>query len=201
MSMKAAGADKPPVSAKGRAVRTFIFWVFADTRLSRLTRFATDGSWSHMGLGFVMDTGFLCIYEALWAEKGFVGPKPFARVMEFAAENPKRKLALQYTGLDEQTSERKRLVCEASKGVLSYGPWQLAMMGLSERYHVPVPKSERKVVCSEIVSRILQPEIDLRDGRRRTDDHVNPNSAWRRWLEVKTGYGWLNGPPPARLRA
>ena len=114
---------------------------------------------------------------------------PHRPLFRFAEKDGKRKLVVAYTDLDARTSEEKRQVCRAMVGTVGYGQAQLVLMALSERYHLPVPHSPSRVVCSEAVSRILYPQIDLRDARRKRHDMVNPNSAWRRWLEMKCGYG------------
>lgn len=176
------------------ATRTFIFWVDPATRFAALAKFGTDGPWGHMGVGFELSDKSEIYYEALLSE-GFVGPKPIARLHRFVAEDDKRKLVVAYTDLDAATSVAKRHVCEGLTGWLGYNSLQLGLMAISERYHIPVPRSPGKVVCSEAVARVLQPEIDLRDGRRVRFDMVNPNSAWRRYLGIRAGYGWVNGPP------
>lgn len=174
-----------------KAVRTFIFWVYSDSRMAKLTKFSTDGPFSHMGIGFELTDGSEIYFEAL-KHDGFVGPKPISSVRKYVAENTARKLVLEYTPLNEDISNRKLIECKKLVGTVGYYSFQLALMGLSERYHFPVPRSPSRVVCSEAVSRIVFPEIDLRDSRRTRHDMVNPNSAWRRWLEIKCGYGYIN---------
>ena len=175
------------------AIGTFLLWVDSGAFGAKITRFGTDGPWSHMALGFQMSNGDELYYEAL-NKQGFVGPRPLADVRNFVKKNSRSIMALDYTALTSDESEEVRKKCNLMVGTVGYGNWQLALMGLSERYHFPVPHSPKKVVCSEAVSRLLVPFLDLRDRRRVRHDMVNPNSAWRRWMEIKAGFGWVNRP-------
>jgi len=183
-----------------RPVCTFIFWEYSDSFIARRAVRIEDGPWGHMGIGFKLLTGEQIYYEALFG-KGFIGAKPLIRLQNFVKENPKRKYALEYTDLNESQSQEKLNRCEEMKGTAGYAELQLLFMAMSERYHIPVPRSKNRVVCSEAVSRILYPEIDLRDSRRSRHDMVNPVSAWRRWLEIKNGYGHISAPVVAPAAA
>ena len=173
------------------ADRTFIFWVYSGSVLARIAARVGDGPWGHMGIGFNLSNGMQIYYEALFAQ-GFVGPISISELHNFIIEKPKRKYAIEYTDLNESQSRQKLKACEEMRGTAGYAELQLLAMAMSERYHIPVPRSPRRVVCSEAVSRILSPEIELRDSRRTRHDMVNPSSAWRRWLEIKSGYAHIS---------
>ena len=175
------------------ATKTFLFWNFSGSSLARLNRVFTDGPWGHMGGGFDLSDGTSEIYEALFG-RGFIGPTPLRSLKAWQLRQPERKMAIVYLDLDEEQSEVKRQTCKRMVGTIGYAEFQLVLMGLFERYGLPVPRSPRRVVCSEAWSRILHPEMDLRDRRRRRDDYVNPNSAWRRMLEIKCGFAGFTGP-------
>jgi len=180
------------------ATKTFVYWTYSgDTMLGRLIAWATDGPWCHMGIGFELNNGARERYEAL-KNSGFAGPKPYETLIEFGEENPKRRMLVAYTDFGTEISEALRQLCRSMVGQLSYNTEQLAFMALSERYRFPVPRSPDRTVCSEAVSRVLEPHIELRDARRKTHDMVNPNSAWRRYVEVRSGYGAVTAPPAGR---
>jgi len=175
-------------------IRTFLYWLNSGSRFARLIAFASDGPWSHMGGGFELEDGTIERFEAL-KHQGFNGPKPMQSLLDFVQSDPKRRMAIEYTDLDAEQSVIARDRCKSMVGKVAYGELQLALMGLSERYFLPVPTTRGVTVCSEAWSRILEPWVDLRDRRRHKHDMVNPNSAWRRFLEIKGGYSELNAAP------
>jgi hypothetical protein len=171
-----------------RAVETFLFWTFHDGVLGRMIAAVTDGPWSHMGVAFSLDSGYVVYYEALIRD-GVQGPKPIDRLHAFAARAPKNRFVMvRLDNIGAEQSELKRVACEEMVGNAVYGQFQLATMLLFERYNIPVFNSPHRVVCSELAARIVAPQVDLRDRRRRRFDEVNPNSAWRRFCETSTGY-------------
>jgi len=176
------------------ALRTFLFWSYSATVPGAVIAFGTDGPFSHMGIGFDLSIKERVYYEALLRD-GFHGPRRVEVLCRYIQEKPKRKLVIEYTDFNAETSERKRRQCETMVGQAGYHAVQLVLMALSERYWIPVPRSPSRVVCSEGVSRIVCPELDLRDARRKRHDMVNPNSAWRRFLEIKCGHGSITAPP------
>lgn len=151
----------------------------------------TDGPWAHMGLAFGMsdESGQYC--EALMGEN-VTGPKDVAKLTALQAENSKTRIAFVLLQLTPEECEQKRQLCFAWRGVMTYSKPQLLAMAMFERYGLPVPHSPSRVVCSEFVARVLYPQIDLRDLRRTRFDEVNPNSAWRRLMEIQAGMGWVN---------
>lgn len=185
------------------AVRCFLIWVQSNLRHGRATAWLTDGPWSHMAIGFDLSSGRRVYYEALYSE-GFVGPMPLESLENWLKKDAKRKSAISYTSLIAQTAQEIRVMADRMAGnthdeagivrKAGYNKLQLLAMAAAERYGLPVPSSESRVVCSEAVSRLLHPHIDLRDHRRQSHDEVNPNSAWHRWLEYLAGFGSITAP-------
>ena len=178
---------------KLKALTTFIFWNYAVTASSKLICFGTDGHFGHVGMGFEMEDGSQVYYEAL-AGKGIVGPRTWYDQLAFIRADSRRYVARETVSTDVTFSTAKRALCDSYVGSLSYSVPQLATMALFERYRIPMFRTKTRVVCSEFVSMVLCPEIDLRDRRRPRHDMVNPNSCWRRWLEIKTGNGAISAP-------
>lgn len=170
------------------------FSIWGDYRSSRTISWLTDGPWSHCGLVFKMEGGAMCYFEAI-PNGGFQGPRPLWKLTRAVMEDDRRRNVIVPLHLDRAAVGAKWHVCLNLRGHRSYASLQLLAMAAFERYGIPVPTSPRRVVCSEILSRILAPEIDLRDARRTKHDEVNPNSAWRRLLEIMAGYGYVNAPP------
>ena len=186
------------------AVRTFIAWVDSALPHGRAISYLTDGPWSHQLIGFELVDGSPVYYESLY-KTGFTGPHDLAKLTAWLAKNPARKFVKTFVPIDAAASQAKRLAADRMAGNMGvghqagYGKLQLLLMAAFERYGIPVPASPNHVVCSEAVSRLLCPEIDLRDHRRKSHDEVNPNSAWHRWLEIQAGHGAITAPaqPPA----
>ena len=155
--------------------------------LCREIQRATDGIWGHTLIAFRFSTGG-CYFEALLGD-GVTGPWPIERLFDWESESNKHRLCLVL--LASTPAAREVALCRAmcARGRQSYSAPQLLAMGLSERYGLPVWRSERKTVCSEYAAYVLEGIVDLRDRRRRIVDQVNPNSAWRRVMEEKAGFG------------
>lgn len=183
-SLKALLAATPSrgleVSPNLVVIRCFIYWTRDDRSLvSWLIRRVTGCDWSHVGIGFAFvdscDNPAGCVaFEALFG-LGFVGPTPWQDILAWAKQ-PGRSIMTEdvippsLMMLQEKYALALRLV-----GALGYAVWQLLAMWGFERLGIRVPRSPRRVVCSEIVARILFPEIELRtDGR--SFDEVTPCS-------------------------
>ena len=165
-----------------RAIRTFLFWSTSPSWLSRMICRITRGPWNHTGIGFRMDDCSEYYYEAL-AGKGVRGPKPMCELDAFA-EKPGCVVFKDYTELSPDKSYGKMLECVEMTGRTGYAEWQLVCMWAFERFNIPVPTSPNRVVCSELTSRVLSPDIDLRDPSHTTFDTVNPSSSFRAWMRL-----------------
>ena len=139
-------------------------------------------AWSHLGLGFVLDDGTQLYYEALFSQ-GFTGPKPFEYLRDFARAGGK----VWTQPLPNLSPEDVKIIksdCDALVGRAGYYAWQLIAMWLFERLgrflRIHIRPSPSRVVCSEVVARLVYPWLDLRDTTRTRFDEVNPNSAWRK---------------------
>jgi len=182
-----------------KAVGTWLFWTRGESLLSSLIRRVT-GPWSHMGIGFDLEDGAPVYYESLFRD-GFTGPKPWCKVVDWAAKHPKRKWARRSLDLSPEISERKRVLAQAHVGRLGYAAWQLLGMWwferVGKRYGWHLRRSPKRAVCSEAVARILWPEMNLLNHPRRRFDEVTPSSAWRKLcrIEEAAGRAGLNGYP------
>jgi len=171
-----------PTEAKTeiQAVGAWLFWTRGEGKLSRLIA-RVIGRWTHMGIGFDLADGRQVYYEALFNE-GFTGPKPWEKIPAWAKQHPRRGWSRRGLDLSQETSELKRRVCQAHVGHLGYGKLQLLAMWwferVGKRYGWHVPRSPNRVVCSEVVSRILCPDITLTTRERSRHDEVTPTSAW-----------------------
>ncbi|MFO7534722.1 MAG: hypothetical protein R6X19_03405 [Kiritimatiellia bacterium] len=167
--------------------------------LCRQIQRATDGVWGHTFVGFGWPDGSACYFEALLGD-GVTGPWPIERVITWQRETPSHRLALidlpraWYPGHGLAPA---LWLATMAVGQQSYSAPQLLFMGLSERYGLPMWRTERRTVCSEYVAYVLQGVVDLTDRRRRKLDQVNPNSAWRRLAEEMAGLGYHTRPRPA----
>jgi len=195
-----------------KATKMFVFVSRGDNWLSKLI-LRVLGEWTHMGLGFVLETGAIVYYEALF-RKGVQGPKPLAEIDRWAAARPGRRYAMRLLPDMNSKAEEKRIIVRTYQDVAGYNGLQLLSMWFLERvgrrFGWRVPRSRGRVVCSELVARVLHPEYDLRDAERSTFDAVNPTSAWRRLLDilkareirpriVSSGQGGATPAPPASI--
>lgn len=177
------------------AIYTFIFWTAGDSCGSKLVIRVTgrkledrSDAFSHMGLGFELDNHQLVYFEAL-ARYGFTGPHPIEKL--FAFQKRGGTLLIQpVVGLHGPIAEQIHQRCLSWVGRTSYHEWQLGLMWAYERFGRRlgwrIPRSPCKVVCSEAVAELLWPHFDLRDPDHPAFDEVNPNSAYRSWLNQGT---------------
>jgi len=172
------------------AVQVGIFWTGGGDAADRAIQRVTKGPASHIGICFVLKNGAVVYYEAHWAD-GFAGPKAYQKLLGYQDDDPNRYLRVEWTGICDHEAEIIRQRAQALTGTLAYGKWQLVQHWFFERVQRPfglnMRRSSGKVTCGEIAARLLFPCIDLRDEERRSFDAVNPNSALRKWLEIKQG--------------
>lgn len=160
--------------------------------LCRQIQRATDGIWGHMLVGFRFEDDTACYFEALLGD-GVTGPWPLDRLLAWR-EEPMHRAALvpisdvlsNFTDAEIAYALTRAIF---SVGRHSYSAPQILAMRLSERYRLPMWRTEDRTVCSEFVAWVIQGIMDLRDRRRTKLDQVNPNSAWRRVMEERAGYG------------
>jgi len=174
-----------------KAEKIFIFWSYVPEFWSKAIVRITGNQlpdksdrWSHMGIIFQLGDGSSEYYEALF-EEGFVGPKPLSALVE-KLQDKKGELSIGNADIREVYVPAIYELCKGWVGKKGYNQWQLASMWFFERFGrwlgIPVPRSPDKVVCSEVVARLVYPHIDLRDETRTEFDEVNPNSAWRKFI-------------------
>jgi hypothetical protein len=175
-----------------QADEAFIFWTRGTSALSRLIVRVTGGqlpdhsdAWSHMGLGFYMADGTQEYFEAL-AGRHVQGPKPLSKLKAWVQSDPRHRCHIELLPLDKQTSQLKYQIVRSWVGTVGYSLWQLYIIWRTERFSWPMRAVWPGVVCSELVARVLAPEVDLTDSYRTIPDAVNPNSAWRAW-KAKAG--------------
>jgi len=168
------------------AVSCFIFWTANASAVARVIvrvtgRQSPDKSdvWSHMGIGFYLSDGAQEYYEALFGQN-VRGPLPLLKLKEWRLQHKGNAARMELTPLPPAVCEQKRTIVKSWVGTVGYRPWQLVCMWGLERLRIKIRPSTG-VVCSELVTRILAPEIVLTDPQHPTPDSVNPNSAWRAW--------------------
>lgn len=163
-----------------------------DMTVSRIIQRATDGIWSHMFVAFKLaspDANRVVYYEALLGS-GVTGPWPIERLLAWAEDKRTHRYCMLALETGSQAKMQGALTRAMSAvGKQSYGKTQIVAMALSERYGLPVFRSQDRTVCSEFAAWVVQDIVDLRDRRRRIWDQVNPNSAWRRLAEERAGVG------------
>lgn len=184
------------VIGERRPIRIFVGFTADDSAwFSRQIQRATDGVWGHMLVGFQLDDGSACYFEALLGD-GVTGPWPIERLLTWERE-PSHRAAIVFlpdTLHEEGDPVRALDRALSAVGRQSYSAPQLLAMGLSERYGFPVWRTEHRTVCSEFVAWVLLGILDLCDRRRRIIDQLTPNSAWRRLMECLAGYGRFTSP-------
>ena len=172
--------------SEASAVRMFVFVTRGDGLLAKLIARVT-GEWTHMGLGFELSDNRRVYYEALFG-KGVQGPKPLSELEQWAAARPGRRYALRVLPGMDHAAGLKRVIVNTYKDVAGYGELQILSMWFFERvgrrFGWRAPRSRSRIVCSELVARVLMPEFDLRDAVRRSFDEVNPTSAWVKLLSI-----------------
>jgi hypothetical protein len=162
-------------------IRSPLTWLIVRVTGRRLPD--KSDAWAHMGVGFTMADGREIYFECLYHD-GFAGPKPREKLQAFWVAGGRLKIH-RIPGLTGYAAHRIYLTCSEWVGKKGYFAWQLAMMWAFERLGIRVPPSPDRLVCSEAAARLLWPHLDLRDEHRDFDE-VNPNSAYRRFLEISS---------------
>jgi hypothetical protein len=130
--------------------------------------------WTHVGIGFGLDDGTEEYWEAL-AGRGVRGPIAMSDLAEWQAEVPdeRRLLVWELPELARRARE-KRAVCQTMAGLVTYS--ELALLGhwFLARFGWPLKDSPNRVICSELVSRILQPDYYLPCSKHPNHDSVTP---------------------------
>lgn len=166
-------------------MRTFLLFTRGEGLLSRAIARITDGHWSHVALGFVRDDNSRCYFESLISE-GFIGPKDYMDVIDWADEDERRDFTTIYLPLGPASSARVYQRAEVCDERIGYSVLQLVAIWALIRFGIPVPRSPRRWICSEAVATLLYPELDLRGCGRDTFDSVDPNSIYRRTVQILT---------------
>jgi hypothetical protein len=150
------------------------WWSRAITRL-------TDGGPSHVALGFENDSFPGEYYEALAGHR-VRGPIPYQDAQDWAAKRPKtRRLEFVKLSEDRCLVDRKLKTAQMWVRAAGYGHLQIVAMLLFLKFGWRVPPSMGRVVCSELVARILWPDIDVTEGH--DFDAVTPANVWRAALK------------------
>jgi len=176
----------------------YVFFSDSNSWWSGPIKWATDGIWSHTGIIFQGSDGVRVMYEAI-VESGVV-KSPMLKLREMAVDPKKRVVVVPldpyvFNYTDGQVNACWQY-CDRSVGRRAYGTFQLARMLLFESFNLPVGKSARKVVCSELVARTLDAGkiFDARGIRNPEFDTVNPYSLWVRLAERAGGVDGLTLP-------
>ena len=149
--------------------------------LSRMIMRICNSKWSHTGIGFNLlgSDGILrkVYFEAMVGR--VVGPpRPLEKLLEHS-QKPGCGHELTVVNCPVDVARRKYLVARSYIGAVSYAELQLLAMLLHIRVGWHVPSSPGRMVCSELVGRILFPEFDLRK-RGESFDEITPEDV-RKW--------------------
>ena len=177
-SSSVPSASVPSPLRRPCAVRVFVFWTCGTSAISRLIQRVDGSPWSHMGIGFVMDNQEELYFEALFG-LGFVGPRAWTDVIRWAARIPGRRWSRIDLPQLDAVADEKFIVARTLVGRLGYHAWQLVLMYLMLRFGCRVARSRNRVVCSEAVSQIVFPELNLSCRIPPRHDEVTPASARR----------------------
>jgi len=178
-------------------IRLFIFWSYVPEWWARAIVWITgrqlpdkSDAWAHMGIGYEYAGGRREYFEAI-VDDGFVGPKPFQKLVNKTRSG---RLTLEWLYFSPVDIEKIFNECQRWVGKKSYSKWQLVRMWFFERFGRWVGMHVRRtpdiLVCSEADARLIGEQMfrhlwlmcfyELRDEIRTRYDEVNPNSAYRK---------------------
>ncbi len=169
-----------------QATDIFVFFCRGEGMLSRAIMRITGGEWSHCGIGFTLlnpdgGTREEVYFEALF-RRGFQGPRSIKHIYDWKAGDPRRDVIVVRLGVDPAVATAKLVVAQTLVGLVGYAAWQLVGMWAFERFGRSmgwhVPRSRRRMVCSEAVASILYPQIDVTDAHHVRLDEVTPVSLY-----------------------
>lgn len=134
-------------------------------KLSRAIRRVTVGSYSHVGIAFypgnMRHNGDFYYWEAL-AGQGFLGPRYGAELLDWVHREKERKLTI--VKLTGTPTARVFTMLGKTLGFgesVTYGELQLLAFYFFKKLHIPIRKSLRTVICSEITGRVFYPWADI----------------------------------------
>ena len=154
-----------------KPIQMYVFFCWGDSLFSRLISWVIKGP-SHVGVGFeYKGNQEPDIIEALFG-KG-VRRKPLEKLLAWAHGKKKRRIEIvKLKGIGYTEMAIKRAVAENYCGTAGYGESQLFAMFLFEKFGRRVRESLDRVVCSELVARLIAPEYDF--SKERTFDEISP---------------------------
>ena len=169
-----------------------IFWTASGTKLAKLVAKVDGGPWTHVGVLFISERGDRMAFEARNRE-GWTGPYLF-RATERYIEKREGKIfvtpPLPLTSGETQRAYGRAV--ELGQTSKPYSHTQLWWLWMRKRYHVRVPKSPKRTICSEGVARVFTglgpcPEWEHPDGE-------TPATLWRWYCEaVARSHGFMFG--------
>jgi hypothetical protein len=128
-------------------------------------------------------------YEALFA-KGVIGPRPLWHLQDWLKEAAGRTMEIIPIPLDIQTVWVKNELARTYCGLAGYGEWQLLQMWwwrrVSRRWRRRVPASPRQIVCSELVVRLIEPEIPIVRDLGMSPDEIDPGTLYNYLKGLRT---------------
>lgn len=174
--------------------KVYIFFTATDTLVSKLIRFVTKGQWSHVGIGFKDKDGSEFYYEAL-AGKGFRGGKAMSDLVSWQSEKPKsRSVAILDIPALRDGGDQFLGMAMAYSNTVTYGEMQLLAHFFVAKLGMSLKNTPNKVICSEIVSRIVYPTLNLMDEVHHNHDMVTPQSLFDKLIETTPySYRYLSG--------
>ena len=180
-------------------------YVQGGTPFNIATMLATKSLECHMGERYMLNRPIVCegettddvIFEMSFAH-GYRGPRPTARLTRWAASRGYNRVEFLWlpkiAGLKANEKFHDAL-CDAGKGpnwdgvtepvgITPYAKMQLLLQLAHERRGIPIPDMPKRTTCSEMTSRRVFPEYDMREedghGGHESHDSVSPGSGWKR---------------------
>lgn len=168
IGINAHRGDGPISTAIARATAPFL-WQFSRKKMAEVP--------SHISVIFQLSDGRRVIYEALEGE-GFRGPIPMEKVEKWAAEKEKRWVRtywIPWEYINKDSADYKLEFLHSRLGLWEYNTIQLPRMWLRKRLNIPMRTTPNKVVCSEVGSKMLAPQIDIPMlCSKPSHDYINP---------------------------
>lgn len=159
-----------------------IFWTYSGSRTSKLVRLVDGGPWTHVGLVFVGQRGDRIGFEARTRE-GWTGPYTFRDTEQYIERMGGEMYVsppLPMRPCDVMQAYARAV--ELGRTSKPYSRMQLWWIWMRKRYHVPVPRSKAKMICSEGVVRALSGLGPCPAWGK--PDQETPGSLWRWYCQA-----------------
>jgi len=169
--------EEQPVSCE-------VFFSRTNSWLSRAIQRVMKCYWSHVGLIFLFPSGKVEYTEALFG-KGVTAPRPLSDLLTWSSL-PGNGVKPIPVNLPPEKVAKMWLLAKTYRRTVGYGELQLFCLWAFVRFGFRLPHTPNHVVCSELVARLLYPEIDCRPADR-TFDEVLPRDVLAKLESLQPG--------------